>query len=324
MGHCNHRCTFCAVDYIGYKTRSLDADVLIHNLTDMAGHGVKSVMFAGEGEPLLHPKLDSVINHCKSVSIDVGITTNGVALTERFVESCLSNVAWVKVSCNAGNKETYERVHRASGKDWDTVWKNLTRARAWVNKERANTVSDTVLGIQAVMIPENKDSLVELAKRARDTGLDYIVIKPYSQHKKSLTREYAEIRYKELMEGLKEVEKVTGEGFEVIVRHNSMEVWDRQDGGYEKCLSTPYFWAYIMATGDVYGCSAYLLDDRFKYGSIKDNLFSEIWLGDKRKESMEYVDRELDISECRKNCRMDKVNRYLWELENPDTHRNFI
>ena len=36
IGACNHRCTFCAVDYIGYQTRSLDVDVLKNGLTDMA------------------------------------------------------------------------------------------------------------------------------------------------------------------------------------------------------------------------------------------------------------------------------------------------
>ena len=47
MGACNHRCTFCAVDYIGYQNRSLDLDILKNGLTDMARLGVRSIMFAG-------------------------------------------------------------------------------------------------------------------------------------------------------------------------------------------------------------------------------------------------------------------------------------
>src|SRR5690349_17098614 len=57
VGQCNHRCSFCSVDYIGYKLRKIDRSVFRDAVYSMASIGVKSVMFAGEGEPLLHPDL---------------------------------------------------------------------------------------------------------------------------------------------------------------------------------------------------------------------------------------------------------------------------
>lgn len=93
---------------------------------------------------------------------------------------------------------------------------------------------------------------------------------------------------------------------------------------YSKCFATPNFWAYIMANGDVYGCSAYLLDERFLYGNIHEQLFSEIWEGEKRRKSADFVRNGLDITECRKNCRMEHVNRYLWDIKEPQLHANFI
>ena len=39
---------------------------------------------------------------------------------------------------------------------------------------------------------------------------------------------------------------------------------------------------------------------------------------------MEYVAADLNICDCKVSCRMDEVNRYLWELRVPPEHVNFI
>jgi hypothetical protein len=51
--------------------------------------------------------------------------------------------------------------------------------------------------------------------------------------------------------------------------------------------------------------------------------FKEIWESEKRKENWRFVRKELDIKECRVNCRMDKANRYLWGLTH-QKHINFV
>jgi len=80
----------------------------------------------------------------------------------------------------------------------------------------------------------------------------------------------------------------------------------------------------IDAGGNVWGCSAYLGDERFLYGNIYENSFQEIWEGEKRAESLEWAEKELDTDQCRVNCRMDEINRYLWEMRHPPAHVNFI
>ena len=80
-GSCNHRCVFCGLDFMGYQPRFLDADLLKTRLTEMGSLGLKSIMFAGEGEPFLHRRMVEIILHAKEQSgIDVAVTTNGVLM----------------------------------------------------------------------------------------------------------------------------------------------------------------------------------------------------------------------------------------------------
>lgn len=319
-GACNHRCTFCAVDYIGYKSLFLDKEVLKDRLAEMGSLGVKSVMFAGEGEPLLHKGMGEIAVHAGRSGIDCSFTTNAVALTEKFLDESLASIAWIKASINAGTPETYAKVHRTKGEDLEKALGNMGRA-ARLKRDRKLPVT---LGAQMVLLPENAAEAVGLAARAKDLGLNYLVVKPYSQHKFSVTHAYENVRYGEYMKLADELEKLDTDDFQVVFRKHTMLKHDDHERRYATCHATPHFWAYIMASGDVYGCSAYLLDDRFRYGNIGTASFSEIWEGDSRKKNLRYVLEELDISECRKNCRMDEVNRYLWALKNPSPHVNFI
>lgn len=318
-GACNHRCTYCALDYMEYRNRFLDPVCLKERLTEMAQLGVKSVMYAGEGEPFLHKEMAPIINHTRAAGIDVAVTSNGVLFGKEMAEKTLADIIWIKISINAATPKTYASIHRTDPADFDRVMKNIAEA---VRLRSVKALKSTI-GMQLILLPENMDEAVTLARLARDIGVDYLVIKSYSQHSLSITKKYAGVRYGEYL-GLKdEIEKVSDRNFNVIFRINAMKKLEVEERGYERCLALP-FWSYIDAGGGVWGCSAYLGDERFLFGNINENTFEEIWRGDKRKRAMEFVATELDTSGCRKNCRMDEVNRYLDEIKNPPDHVNFI
>ncbi|MBN2781894.1 MAG: radical SAM protein [Campylobacterales bacterium] len=319
-GGCNHRCTFCALDYMGYENIGLEFDVLKDTLSDMAKNGVKSVMFAGEGEPLLFKDLDLIVEHCSQVGIDTSLTTNFVPSNKKAVQRFVENCSWIKVSLNAGTPKTYAEVHQTKEIDFERVMQNLKNALEY---RKENNLKCTI-GVQMLLLPENKDEAIILAKKCKELGVDYLVIKPYSQHLSSETTKYENIDYSKMMDIQEEVEAVSDENFNVIFRANTMKKYVEKKQPYDKCHSTPFFWGYIAADGKVFGCSAYLGKDEFCYGNIYENSFSEIWEGEKRENSYNYIQNELDIKNCRVNCRMDEVNRYLWRLKNPQDHDNFI
>ena len=318
-GACNHRCLYCGLDFMGYKPNYLKANILKERLTELGDLGLKSIMYAGEGEPFLHPEMVSIIEHTKDSGIDVAVTTNGVLLKKEIVERALINTEWIKVSINGGTRETYAKIHQSKPDDFEKVVENMSFA-ARIKKEKGYKC---VLGMQLVLLPDNQHEAVSLAKLARDMGMDYLVIKPYSQHPQSKTDKYSTIKYGDFEYLTEELNKINSDSFSVVFRNNAMKKWDNNHRDYEHCLALP-FWSYIDAGGNVWGCSIYLGDDRFKYGNIYERSFKDIWESEERQNSLRWVEEKLDVSQCRVNCRMDEINRYLWELKHPTAHVNFI
>lgn len=322
MGACNHRCTFCAVDYIGYQNRHIPEEVLLPALASMAETGVKSVMFAGEGEPLLYKNIVEAVEAAHAAGIDVAFTTNGVPITARFVEHALPLTSWIKVSLNAGSAASYAAIHRTKERDFERVWANLADCVA----ARRDRGFKCTIGAQALLLPENADEMVSLAERCRATGLDYLVVKPYSQHRFSLTRDYEGLDYAPYVRLGEALAACESDEFQVVFRGQTMAKHAQpMDARYTKCMATPFAWAYVMADGAVYSCSAYLNDPRFALGTLGESSFREIWQSPRRQKNLEFVQHELDIRECRRNCRMDEVNRYLDALASGTVeHVNFI
>ena len=319
VGICNHRCTYCAVDFVGYQNRTLDKEILKERLSEMASLGIRGIMYAGEGEPLLHKNISEIVQFTKKVGIDVAITTNGVLLKEEVADSLLRDTTWIKISIDAATRETYSKIHRTKPDDFDRVIKNISDAIK-LRKERGYRCT---IGLQLLLLPENFNEVIPLANKAKEIGVDYLVVKPYSQHPLSLTTDYKEIKYDQYLYLSEGLQSLNSSKFHVIFRMNTMKKWDENGRSYRHCLALP-FWCYIDAGGTVWGCSAYLTDERFKYGNICENTFGEIW-GDKtRLRPLLWAEEELDTCQCRVNCRMDEVNRYLWELRNPPGHVNFI
>ena len=62
---CNHRCIFCAFDFLGYKLDILETRYLKRFISDAAKKGVKAILYSGEGEPLLRKDASDIIIYTK-------------------------------------------------------------------------------------------------------------------------------------------------------------------------------------------------------------------------------------------------------------------
>lgn len=315
-GACNHRCTFCAVDYIGYKPNFLDKDIVLRDVKHMSENGLKSLICSGEGEPLLNKNLPDMVNGIKSLGIDVAMSTNGAIFSKDKVEECLKSFTWVRYSIASMEEESYDAIQRGKAGDLERVKENLVAA---VEEKRRHNLK-TTLGVQCLLMHENVKQLPLMAKTLKEIGVDYLTIKPYSQH---LHSDHTwNIDYNDLLELEKEVKSFTTDDFAIYFRANAMKKM-HHDKCYKECLGLP-FMTHIDASGNVWPCIAHIGTEQFSYGNVNENTFEEIWNGQKRKDVVESL-RKLDINKvCREACRLDNINIYLDELKHPGEHVNFI
>lgn len=312
---CNHKCVFCALDWLDNKPLDIDREVLMHALRDMAQHGVRSVMFAGEGEPLLHREAPVFIKYANENGLQVAITTNGVPFVREKAAACLPYLSWIRFSVNAGTPEKYAEVHNTIAGDFERVIANIQNAAEIKKKNNFNVD----IGVQTLLIPESIDGITRLAELVKNAGADNLQIKPYSQH--PLSKNKFVVNNEEYL-GLEPALKAfESESFKIFFRKNTIQrLLDGADYAY--CHGLPFF-ALINARGHVIPCNLFYNSPDYIYGDLNKESFFEIWTGDQRKRVLSLF-KQRNIKDCRQVCRLDSINRYLDRIKLPQPSDVFI
>ena len=321
-GSCNHRCTFCGFDYKSYANGIIDKNVLHNNLKDMAERGLKSLNFAGDGEPLLHKDATNIINETKELGIDVGLSTNGVFLTSEVTKECARSLTWVRFSTSAATNGTFNKIHRGKERDLDQILDNMAMI---VSLKRQESLPVTI-GVQLVLIPDNFDECVKLGEIVKAIGVDYYTVKSFGMHpfsKSDLKQMLSERNYyNQMIDNISsELRSLQTDSFNVFLRLNraNKQSSPRQ---YMSCLANPFF-TFIDSIGGVWPCCVYLGKEEFCFGSLQKQSFIDVWESDHRMDIMKTIEGS-KLKGCIADCRLDEMNRYLHRLLNPQPHDNFI
>ncbi|MCK9630298.1 MAG: radical SAM protein [Methanoregula sp.] len=312
---CNHRCVFCALDWCEKNPLDIDTEVMKRALHEMAECGVKSVMFAGDGEPLMHRDICDLITHARQQGLDVAIATNGVLFNREKLEKTLPSISWVRFSVDAGTPDTHKKIHCGGSYDFQRILTNVRDAVAIKKRDHL----PVVLGVQFLLIPDNFNDLIPFIEAFKEIGVDNVQIKPYSQHPLSKNRysiEYAQ--YQGIEDTIRRYE--TPE-FQVIFRSQTAHRLMTKRN-YHECYGLPFF-TLVEADGTIIPCNLFHHNPDFCYGNLNTESFSDIWNGKTRKHILQQLTKNT-IEHCRDGCRLDAINRYLSQLKNPHPHVNFI
>jgi len=312
---CNHRCFFCYQEFRERKT-SLSRGVLLRLLESLAKVGVKSVLLAGEGEPMVNKYTPEAIVFGAQVGLDMALNSNGVIMTAKIAEEILPHLVWFRFSIMAATPEIYAKIHGTKPQDLERVKENISMC---VEIKKRNNLKVT-LGIQQVLLTENTNDVFNTVKLAKELGVDYFVLKPFSFHPKNKYKLAVDL-YRVHQAELKKAETLTTDKFKVIIRWDTFADEGKRD--YDQCLGLPFL-VQIASDGGVYSCCPFFGDERFLYGNLYKDSFEKILESKRRKEVIRFVAEKVNVhTDCMTHCRHHNINKFLWQMTHPPRHINF-
>lgn len=317
---CNYRCIFCYADYSGHKPSRIPTETYLQLMRDMGKMGIRSCLLAGDGEPLVHRATPEAVVVGREAGVDMALNTNARLLTEEISETVLPHLTWLRTSVMAMDPDIYGLLHGVDPSNMETTLNNIAKAAEIKHKHGY----DVTLGLQQVLLPENGDEAPKLAAWARDAGLDYYVLKPFSLHdnnfhyKEGVSAVALRDKYHER---LLEAEAMSTDSFKSIIRWNTFA--DDGDKEYERCLGLPFI-VQIASDSKAYTCCPFFGREEFAYGDLTQKSLPEIWYSEEAVALRRKIARELDLGQCMTYCRHHQINKQLWSLANPPEHLNFI
>lgn len=265
---CPYNCGHCIMKVEKQSKHSLPDEVMKKIPVDAESLGIKTVIFSGGGEPLVHGMTMNTLRKLKDKGIETGLNTNGYFLTEDA--SC---VDYLRVSVDAATKEMYHKVHGFDG--WERVNENLKNLKR--GKE---------LGIAFLVTPDNWREIADFCAWAQQFNPDFIHIRPAYLGASYLGDEdELNILLPDLHKLKDALELKFPNVFFRLDKFNGY--WDKKK--YDKCRATPLM-AVLAANGSFIICQ-----DVFKrFGDYNKQSFEECWFGDDHKRAIESI----DIAKC--------------------------
>lgn len=304
---CNYSCHFCYAMMQENKRQTITKDVIYRFLDDCAEIGVKGISFVSDGESTLSPAFVDAIKRGHANGISMASGTNASLLNEQKIREILPALTYLRVNFSGGERARYARIMGVKETMFDRVCDNI-RTMMKVKKELG---LKTTIGIQMVLMPEDADQIIPLAKVGKELGVDYAIIKHCSDNEDGfLGVDYG--KYKDLHETLRAAERESEGPYKVYIKWSKIKAEGRRS--YQRCYGPPFL-IQLSGSGLVAPCGM-LFNERYKkfhMGNICETSFKDIVKSDRYWEVINYLNSErFDAQkQCGTLCLQHKVNERL-------------
>ena len=186
--YCNHSCVWCSSAYTtrvnpkekGRDKLLINSNVWIENMKIVGKNGTKGLIIAGQGEPLLHPKANEMLDEISNTNLKYMIFSNGEKLNADIIKTILKSCIAIRFSVDAGTNEIHKKWHSAKNSNgrgnsnFNNVIENISNL---VKYKKDKKVENMQIGCQMISSKLTEPDFEIFAKTFKDIGVDYIVYK---------------------------------------------------------------------------------------------------------------------------------------------------
>jgi len=304
---CNIKCVYC----YGVKQVKSPEFIPEDDLWDLADDakecGIKSLAIIGDGEPTMNSGLYSFVQHAKMLELDVAVATNGLLLTPLQIEILTKSLVWLRFNISAVNK--YDTIMGARP--------NSFRKFSKVVKYAVEHKDNCTIGLQMVAIPDCFDEIIPLAKKAIEWGVDYLVVKQFSDGGEGMPIHFDMGRYKEAEDALRIAEQMSTERTRIVAKwsaiKDSIAITNNMEWSFDRCIDLPLLFQ-ISGNGKCYPCGYFFGNDLYCYGDLTKQRLKDILRSERYWEVIKKVAETPLAQLCRGQCRHCETNRFIDRL----------
>ena len=241
---CMMNCIMCPRKNMKRKIKYMDME-FFKKIIDQAKWNYQ--MFLHHfGDPLMHPKIDEMIEYVAKKGIKAQISVNPKLLSEKMSERLIdSGLDMIMISIDGVDDKTY-KYFRGKNADYEEAVKNIDNFLRIKNKKHSNV--KVVLSL--VRMKANKKDVKEFEKIWDKKGVNQVLIKQFTTFDGS--------------------DKV------IMEQGDSDTLTDQFKTNKRKYCSEPWMGITITAEGNVVPC-CYDYDEKYIIGNLKEESLEQIW-----------------------------------------------
>jgi len=221
----------------------------------------------------------------------------------------LPYLTYLRVNFSAGERKRYAEIMGVKEKAFDRVCQNIKDMVAIKKRDKL----PVTIGMQMVLMPQDGDQILPLAKLGKELRPDYAIIKHCSDNEDGgLGVDYD--AYEKLYPLLKEAESYSDDEYKCVIKWSKIKDKGNNGRSYQRCYGAP-FMLQLSGSGLIAPCGA-LFNEKYKkfhIGNICEKRFKDIWNSEKYWEVMNYLASPKFNAQkmCASLCLQHNVNETL-------------